>query len=209
MEDEMNEQEEALTTHTPDQLVKAYARRGKKVVTLAGYSALGYQDPDQLKSLVIDRILDCYEAKKTIINIGATLDGIGAAYEWAVEKGFAVTGIVSSKAAEYLDSISPHLPRSNCFFVEDESWGGYLPDSDSLAPASEAIVSVSDVIAAFGGGEITRDELREMKKREKECRYFPLEMNHENARDRAGNRGDPEPTDFFGPLHGEFEAESI
>ena len=44
------------------------------------------------------RILDEFDPSKTIVNIGATPEGIGAVYELAKRRGFVTTGIISTQA---------------------------------------------------------------------------------------------------------------
>lgn len=203
----MSKQQNGFVVSTPEEVKKAFSKRENGVVTLAGFSGLGYEDESLLQTIVTEQLLNELDPRQAIINIGGTSEGIGKAYQWAAEKGFEVTGIVSSLALEYPDSLSPHLPKENCFFVKDESWGGYLPDTENLSPTSEAIISVSNTYVAFGGGEIALDEMREMKKRGKEYLYYELEMNHEKARAKAKEKGKPEPVHFFGSLHKEFQAE--
>ena len=75
------------TIYTVDEVKDHFSQRGKTVLSFAGYSGLGYQDEEALKDIVVNRYLKTLDKEKTIINIGATPDGIGAAYEWAVRGG--------------------------------------------------------------------------------------------------------------------------
>jgi transaldolase len=52
-------------------------------------------------------ILDEFDPSKTIVNIGATPEGIGAVYELAKRRGFTTTGIVSTQAKKYDAELSP------------------------------------------------------------------------------------------------------
>ena len=102
--------------------VRAYfQKRGRTVVTFAGYSGADYED----KAAMLARagaVLDRLDPGTTIVNIGATIDGIGAVYELAKKKGFEATGIVSSQARAGNATIAPCA--GTVFFIEDESWEG-------------------------------------------------------------------------------------
>jgi hypothetical protein len=63
-----------------------------------------------------------------------------------------------------------------------------------LAPTSEAIVQVSHRMIAFGGGDITRDELSEMRRLGKPIQFYPDDMNHDKAVAKAKAKGWPAPT---------------
>ncbi len=167
----------------------------KDVVTFVGYSGAEYED----KTAMLDkaeRILDEFDASKTIINIGATPEGIGAVYELAKRKGFETTGILSTQAKKYNASLSPCVDY--VFYVEDTTWGGLIEGSDRLSPTSTAMVENSDVLIGIGGGEIGRDEMLAAKHSGKEVRFIPADMNHQIARDKAQKKGLPVPTDFGG-----------
>ena len=60
------------------------------------------------------------------------------------------------------------------------------------------MVENSDVVIAIGGGEIGRDELIAARRSGKEVRFFPADMNHEKARQKARQKGLPPPSDFGG-----------
>ena len=132
------------------------------------------------------------------MNIGATLEGIGAVYELAKQKGFATTGIVSTQAHEAKSALAPCV--DTVFFVEDASWGGLVPGTTRLAPTSQAMVQVSDEVVAIGGGEISRDELEAAQRMDKKWQVFPADMNHAIAREKALKKGQPAPTDFSGAI---------
>ena len=72
----------------------------KEVVTFVGYSGRGYENEQRMKDIV-QRVLSEYDPKKTIVNIGATVEGVGSIYEWAKDMGFTTTGIVSKVSLEY------------------------------------------------------------------------------------------------------------
>jgi hypothetical protein len=142
------------------------------------------------------RILDEFVASKTIVNIGATPEGIGAVYELAKRKGFITTGIVSTQAKKYNVALSPCVDY--VFYVHDDTWGGFLRGSDRLSPTSSAMVENSDVLIGIGGGEVGRDELLAAKHSGKEVRFIPADMNHQKALEKAQKKGLPAPTSFDG-----------
>ena len=172
-----------------------FQAQGKTVVTFLGYSAAEYEDRAAMLAHAED-ILAEHDPKTTIVNIGATQDGIGAVYDLARARGFTTTGIVSSQAKDAKATVSPNV--DHVFFVEDATWGGFLEGKSELAPTSAAMVDVSDRIVAIGGGDIARDELVAARRAGKNVRFIPADLNHKIARDKAREKGQPEPTDFRG-----------
>jgi hypothetical protein len=179
----------------PEEIRDFFKARKMRVLTFLGYSALEYEDkPAMLKEA--ERILNRYERDKTLVNLGATPEGIGAVYELAKQKGFLTTGIVSSQALANKAALSPCVDV--VFYVKDDTWGGFLPGTGRLSPTSTAMVENSDVIVAIGGGEVARDELTVAKQLGKRVRFIPADMNHQIALEKARQKGQPEPTDFRG-----------
>lgn len=179
----------------PPDLETYFRGLDRRVVTFVGYSAAGYEDPGIVARVAGD-VLAEHDPARTVVNGGATADGVGAVYRLARSKGYPTTGIVSSLARDRRATLSPFVDR--VFFVEDERWGGRLPGTHRLSPTSAAMVAVSDVMVGIGGGEIARDELLAALRARKEVRFHPADMNHRRARDAARRRGRPEPTDFRG-----------
>jgi hypothetical protein len=173
----------------------------KTVLTFVGYSGAGYEDEASLRKHA-ERILGEYDPAKTIVNIGATPEGIGAIYEIAKRKGFLTTGIVSSQARQYNVKLSPYVDHA--FYVEDPTWGGFVAGTKELSPTSKAMVENSDVIIGIGGGEVARDEPVSAKRLGKKVRFIPADMNHQKARESARKKKLPEPTDFRGAAHAAF-----
>ncbi len=181
--------------HSPTE-IKAYFRdQGKYVLTFLGFSGAGYEDPDALLRIA-ETVLAERKPENTIVNIGATPDGIGAVYPLAKKKGFHTTGIVSSQALESDVALSPDADR--CFYVEDPTWGGKMPGSDQLSPTSQLMVEVSDEMVAIGGGAVARDEISGAKEAGKKTRFFALDLNHDLAVEKARKKGAPQPNDFKG-----------
>jgi hypothetical protein len=122
----------------------------------------------------------------------------------AKDRGFETTGIVSTQAKKY--EVAPSPCVDHVFYVEDETWGGLLEGSDRLSPTSAAMVEYSDTVIGIGGGEIGRDELEAARARGKDVRFFPAEMNHEIAIEKAKKKGLPPPTRFEGAASEAFSA---
>lgn len=177
------------------QIGRFFAAQGRRVLTFLGYSDSGYEDPSAMLAHAA-HALDAVDARRTLVNIGATAGGIGAVYELAKARGFITTGIVSTLARD------GHVPLSRfvdeVFFVVDASWGGLLPESTRLSPTSQAIVDHSDELLAIGGGPTARDELDAALRAGKPARFIAAEMNHEAALAAAARKGQPLPRDFRG-----------
>lgn len=172
--------------------------RGKSVLTFVGYSGAGYED--EYRMLAEARaILEQRDPGDTIVNIGATPDGIGGVYPLAKEMGFETSGIVSTQAKAANVAVASHC--DHVFYVEDETWGGVVEGSGRLSPTSEAMVGVSDVLVGIGGGAVGRDELMHARKMGKDVRFIPADMNHQRAIEKAKQKGRPAPTDFRGDAH--------
>src|SRR5215472_12071910 len=186
---------------TVEELAAFFKGKQKAVLTFVGYSGAGYEDEAWMLKEA-ERVLGEYDPAKTIVNIGATPEGIGAVYELAKRKGFLTTGIVSSQARQYNVKLSPYVDYA--FYVEDSAWGGLMSGTEELSPTSKAMVENSDVIIGIGGEEVARDELIAGKRLGKTVRFIPAEMNHQKARESARKKKLPEPTDFRGAANAVF-----
>jgi hypothetical protein len=190
---------------TNSDIKRFFAAENKAVVTFIGYSGAGYEDEAAMLGEA-ERILDGLDVSSTIVNIGATAEGIGAVYEFAKGRGFTTTGIVSTQARKYRAALSPCVDY--VFYVEDASWGGFMEGSDRLSPTSAAMVENSDILIGIGGGEVGRDELMAAKRSGKEVRFIPADMNHQKVREKASKKGLPVPTDFSGAASELFRGNS-
>jgi hypothetical protein len=191
----------AAKVATLDDIRTFFRAQQKIVLTFEGYSGAGYEDTASMRNDA-ERILSEFDPARTIVNIGATPDGIGAVYEIAKRKGFATTGIVSSQARQSKVKLSPHVDQ--VFYVEDPGWGGFLKGTQELSPTSKAIVAISDIMVGIGGGEVARDELVAAKLSGKQVRFIPADMNHQKARESARKKNLAEPTDFRGAANEAF-----
>ena len=133
----------SVKTATPDEIKTFFKSNRKTVLTFIGYSGAGYEhEAAMLKQA--EQILSEFDPAKTVVNIGATPEGIGAVYELAKRKGFVTTGIVSSEAKRYDTKLSPFVDHA--FYVEDSTWGGFIEGTKKLSPTSKAMVENSDII---------------------------------------------------------------
>jgi hypothetical protein len=185
----------------PAAAVALVRESGRRVLTFIGFSGAGYEDEAAMLAAA-RTVLERFSPRDTIVNAGATAEGIGAVYRLAKALGFTTTGIVSSQALDSGTPISPFVDR--VAYVADESWGGCVDETGRLSPTSRAMVEASDVLVAIGGGEIGRDELLAARRAGKPVEFVPAEMNHAEACSRAARKGEPEPRDFRGEVHRVF-----
>ena len=180
---------------TPIEISAFFEKQNKVVLTFIGYSDAGYEDPEAVLRLARS-ILKDFNPDKTIINIGATKQGIGAVYQLSKDMGFITTGIVSVLARE--NNVDFSLFVDHIFLVEDDTWGGLSKETGELSPTSSAMVNASDVIVGIGGGKIGGEEMVTAKQQGKPVRFFPADMNHHHAIEKATQKGLPVPTEFGG-----------
>ncbi len=179
--------------------INAFVRaKHMTMVTFAGYSGAGYENPDALV-LHAARTLDRLDPAKTLINAGATAEGIGAVYEIAKRRGFTTTGIVSTLARDERVALSQCVDY--VFFVKDNTWGGRVGPENRLSPTSTAIVQSGTSFVAIGGGDVTRDEMLAARRAGKSVTFIPADMDHGIAQEKAQKKGQREPTDFRGSAH--------
>jgi nicotinate (nicotinamide) nucleotide adenylyltransferase len=181
----------------PEEIQSYFKAQNKQVITLIGYSGAEYQDKDKMIAKVKE-LLSKADPKKTIINIGATSEGIGEAYKVAKEMGFETTGIVSAQAKKY-GGLSPFVDHA--FYVEDAAWGGFEPGTQKLTPTSQAMIGVSDKVIGIGGNDVGRDELIAAQKLSKDVTFIPADMNHDIATQKAIAKGLAAPKEFSGSAY--------
>lgn len=194
-------QPSTVNTATSAEIGAFFEGTGKSALTFVGYSGAGYEDEAAMLAQA-ERILDASDPATTIVNAGATPEGIGSVYELAKRKGFTTTGIVSTQAKQYNAALSPYV--DHMFYVEDATWGGYVKGTEQLSPTSQAMVDNSSVVIGIGGGEVARDELLAAQRSGKPIRFFPADMNHRKAIEAARKKGLPQPTEFAGAAHALF-----
>ena len=183
---------------TPSSIRSFIDDRKMDVLTFTGFSGARYENPGAMIAHA-SQLLDGRAPEKTLVNIGATAEGIGAVYEIAKQKGFTTMGIVSTLARD------EHVALSQCvdyvFFVEDETWGGRIEGTGHLSPTSTAMVESGTSFVAIGGGDVTRDEMLAARQAGKPVIFIAADMNHQIAREKARKKGRPAPVDFKGAAH--------
>ena len=188
---------------TPEEAERSFRLQRKTVLTFFGYS-VEYEDEAGMLEIASWVLARCNPAV-TFVNMGATQGGIGAVYPMAKKLGFTTTGIVSRNALEIADEISPFV--DHICFIADTEWGGEMPNG-ALYPTSEAMVRCSDWLVGIGGGPISRDEMLAGRKRGKPVKFFPADISHLWAMERAKKRGQPPPISFSGEAHEVFAAKT-
>ena len=179
---------------TPGQAAACFEGLGRTVVTFFGYVA-GYEDQKAMLEIVRS-VLGSHAPDSTLINYGATRYGLGEIYPLAKSMGFMTAGIISSLAAASPGDLSRDIDQ--LCFIQDERWGGNLPDGSGLSPTSRAMVAVSDILVGIGGGEISRDELLDGREQGKPVIFYPADVRHAWLIRRMQRQGQPPPTSFRG-----------
>lgn len=185
---------------TPNEATKFIKSVGKTVITFFGYSSF-YEDEKAMLE-VAGKILSEYSPETTLVNIGATRNGLGAIYPLAKSMGFTTSGIVSTLALEDARNISRDVDY--ICFITDDLWGGKLPNSEILSPTSQAMVECSDVLIGIGGGKISRDEMIFGREQGKSVHFYPADNKHDWMIRRAQKLGLPQPKSFRGAAHDVF-----
>lgn len=170
--------QEATDPMKADEIIALVNGLNKKVYTLFGYSALGYEDPERLEKIV-RRDLESLSRDEYVINIGATEEGIGSMYTIAKEMGFKTIGVVSTQALSYSGRFSESV--DSIYIVNDDYWGGYVPGTEKLAETTKAFLGISDFISAYGGGQNTAITLKFAKELGIETKFEDFDMNHDIA----------------------------
>jgi len=182
---------------TPEQADAYFQGLGKTVVTFFGYSA-GYEDEAAMREIV-RTVLGSHSPDTALITYGATRYGLGEIYPLAKSQGFATAGIVSTLAFAYPEDLSRDI--DHLCFIQDDQWGGNLPDGSGLSPTSRAMVACSDILVGIGGGEISRDEMLAGREQGKPVIFYPADVRHEWLIRRMQKQGLPPPVSFRGAAH--------
>ena len=165
-----------------------FTSQSKQVVTFVGYSGTGYENEDEMLEIASNQLQEL-NPEKVIVNIGGTPEGIGKVYRLAKDKGFETTGIVSTQANVWEVPISEYVDR--VFYVQDEAWGGYIERTTTLTPTSKAMVDVSDIMVAIGGGDVANAEMNSFRKIKSHefSRNFPVDANHDKVINKLQKKG--------------------
>jgi hypothetical protein len=177
---------------------------GKRVVYFAGYGELGYEDEGRVRSIARE-VLGEWRASEVVVHTGTLLragghDGIAEVYAVARELGIETTGIHPSVALGFANThhVSPYC--EHVFFIEDETWGGLLPDGESPSSTLGLHLDVSDELVIIGGGKHAAGELKAFKASGKRVRFYPADMNHETTLNWSESAG-AEIRDMRGAAH--------
>lgn len=186
--------QEATDPMKADEIIQLVRSFDKKIFTLFGYSALGYEDTTRLEEAV-RRDLEDLSRDEYIISIGATEEGIGGMYRVAKEMGFKTIGIVSTQALSYSGNFSEHV--DSIYIVNDDYWGGMVPGTNKVAETTKTFLGTSDFISAYGGGKNTAVTLTLAKDLGIKTSFKEFDMNHAMA-DKAF---DKKPSDYKGEAY--------
>jgi hypothetical protein len=196
--------------HTPHALASAaeikrfFVTREKLVISFAGFGELGYQDKDVV-ARVARQVLGDADPDKVLVNGGTLLradgqNGIGEIYRLAKEFGIETSGIHPSVALEFIETHYPSPFCDHVYYIEDDTWGGFLPGTREMSPTLRIVFEVTDQLIVIGGGKHAADELEAFVEHNKVVRYVPAEMNHEATREWCARSGAWIP-DFRGDAH--------
>ncbi|MAP25154.1 MAG: hypothetical protein CMM87_06460 [Rickettsiales bacterium] len=190
-------------TGTYEDVIDDFKKRvgPREVITFIGYSGRGYEREDKMLKMA-EKFLKTKDPKGTVVNIGVTPEGIGAIYPLAKEMGFETFGIVSTQASEYLDGVSN---VDNPYLVEDKAWGGYIDASKKeLTPTSKAMVDVSNMMIAYGAGDVGLAELEQGIANGVKVKAYLFDENHQKSTAKALKSGKPAPKIFYLPAFKKF-----
>jgi hypothetical protein len=175
-------QQDATDPLSSEEIIELVRSQRKKIYTIFGYSALGYESQADMLACVRER-LSKVSPQEWIVAIGATEEGVGACYEIAKQLGFTTIGIVSTQALSYSGKFSDFVDM--IYIVNDDLWGGYIPGTKKLAETTKTFLSISDTVLALGGGENTAVTLEKAKSIGLPFEYIPFDMNHDIAKERG------------------------
>lgn len=178
----LNSDDDSIIATEPlkaDEVIEMITKRNKKVYTLFGYSALDYEDKDELINKLRSE-LETLSSAEYIICIGATEEGIGLGYKVAKDLGFETIGVVSTQALSYSGKFSDFVDM--IYIVNDDLWGGFVPYSNKLAETTKTFLSISDTISAYGGGANTAITLEQADKLGIKTKFTPMQMSAEKAK---------------------------
>lgn len=159
----------------------------KHVMVFSGYSALEYRDTESLDTElrdVLHKAIGKVGVASLCVAAGATVDGIGRVYAIAHNLGIKTLGVVSGQAhvhgsiSEDCDKVIYVPDPSASWQVRDETGRSYMT---YLASPNKRLKRSGEFLA-FGGGDVTLQELTEAKELGlKTTIYSEFEPNPEKA----------------------------
>jgi hypothetical protein len=162
------------------ELVRAVRAPGRRIITFGGYGELGYEDEAGVLAIARAELQGCDPAH-TLVATGTLITrgfqpGIALVYGLAREMGLPTLGIHPSVA---LREPGRHLLADGvdrACFVDDPTWGGC--DAQGRPSATlQALLAVTDLFVAIGGGEHTAQELRCFRRAGKAVHFHPARMH--------------------------------
>lgn len=176
----------------PDELVRRVRALGRQVLTFGGYGELGYEDEAAVLALVRRELQRC-DPRHTLVNTGTLItrgfrEGIAIVYPLARAMGFSTMGVHPSVA---LVDRSRHRLADDVdlvHFVDDPTWGGCDAHGQPSATL-RALLGVTDLFVAVGGGEHTAQELQAFLQAGTPVRVHPARMHVATARRWAAASG--------------------
>lgn len=135
----------------------------KRVIVFGGFSGLGYENIDELKSTIKNRIekdIEKYGKDNIAVVAGATGDGIGVCYEIAKSLNIATYGIVSEAGKEW--GADKYCDKT--FFVPDPN-GTWQVLNEKGSSYMVDIANNNGSLVYYGGGEVAVSEIKEAKQR--------------------------------------------
>jgi hypothetical protein len=194
---------------TESEVVEAFTRKGKCVVTFLGFGELGYENIAKVRAIA-EQELRQHAPHTTLVNTGTLITvgfqrGIADVYHIAKRLGFSTTGIHPSVAltSPKVHALSPFVDE--VFFVCDDTWGGVLEHTATLSPTLRTLITVSHEVIAIGGGKYTQEEIQACLTHKKPVRFYAAEMHHATSRDWARTSG-VELGDFHGAAYHAWKA---
>jgi hypothetical protein len=175
------------------QVVQRFRDKGKWVITFLGFGELGYEEPSSIRQIA-ERLLAQRDPNVTIVNTGTLirvggLDGIASVYPIAKALGFETTGVHPSIALSHAQThqVSPYVQE--VYFVQDSTWGGYLPESGEPSPTLQTLLTITDECVVIGGDKHTADEMQAFRDQGTPVIFHAAQMNHHMTRQWAKDAG--------------------
>jgi hypothetical protein len=181
------------------EVISIFKKSNKQVVTFIGFSSKGYELQEKVSQKIFHILSDLtnkFGKENIIVNVGGTSDGIGIVYDIAKSLNLRTSGIVSTLALKYPESISNNA--DTVYTIEDQTWGGFDDATKTLSPTSLAMVYSSNYVVAIGGDKIGYDELSTALSKKIPALVYAADMNHEKAINKAKKNNQPTPSEFKG-----------
>jgi hypothetical protein len=183
--------------YEPAEVKELYANRYRYVLTFLGFGELGYNDVDHF-ARIVEQELDRVRQDEYVVNTATLVTegfepGTADVYAIAHRMNFRTAGLFPRIALNSPEQYSLSAFVEDIYFVNDTTWGGYLPGTELPSKMLTALTAVTDEAVVIGGGRHTAQEMREMLKLGKPIRYHTLEMNRDVASRWYAQQSQPVP----------------